>query len=998
MPFAIVLALAQVRHRFGRWVLLGLGVALVVAVPVTAAGLSSATAARAVRHAIGELSPEQRMITVNQDTVAPEAQRAAQDAHVRAGLAELTEHPVRRELGFRQLEVRGVDFLLTATDGLGTAVRATAGRLPRTCTPTHCEVVSVGAVPSAALRQAVADLGVEIVGTAERTDPLLIAGPYDPGTTPLLVGDGVDAMSRLSALELFGRHLDWVTEIDPRRVAALGAAEYVRRSHAVAEDLNRTLLLSMTAPADALQQADARADTSTRRFGLLGGVAAALLLGFTVVAAAGLRRETVVLATTMRRHGSRGAQVGFVLTVATAVVTVLAALVGSLAGAGLAAALSGGSGLPAGQVAGRALQHSAWTVAVLAVVAAAVVVGVLAAGDGRARSVWQVLDVVAVACLGAAALAVGRGNTSLSGGNDPLVAVLPVLVAVVVAVVAARLWGPLAALAGRLLPGRALAGRIGLMGAVRRPLRPVATAALIAAAVASVVFAAGYRATLREGAADQAAYQVPLDVTLASSSRVLAASTVVDPARLAAVPGVHAYGVIRTAAGISPLPGVTDSVPVLGVPAGALAAAHDWNRTSGGGPVAGALSAQAKITGRPLPGGARTISFPQKGFRPELAATLYLRAGADRELGVPLRQDGDNLVATLPRTGPLSVIAVGLDESEFWATRHAHAVGESTTDVAQIKGTLTLGFPSVDGAPATWSWDGWGAKTATTVSDGALAVPFVLDGNPTVALPGYAAVAGGELPVAVDPVTARLAKGGLLQLTLDGSTAVTARVVATSPRLPTVGARFVLADVTALADRRAVAHPGRSADEYWLDVPSGSRDAVAAILAAQPYSQLTITDRRVIQADLADDPISQGSYALLTVVGVLAAGVALLALLLLVVGERRDGAGELDAWEADGLAPRLLRRMLAVRAAAVAVVALPVGLVGGLVLTRVGVTLVAVDASGQRPTPPLRSVLGASALAVELVAGLAVAVALCWAVAAAMLRERLPVAAEVDLR
>ena len=47
------------------------------------------------------------------------------------------------------------------------------------------------------------------------------------------------------------------------------------------------------------------------------------------------------------------------------------------------------------------------------------------------------------------------------------------------------------------------------------PLRPVATAAFFAAASGIVVFAAGYQATLRQGAAEQATFAVPLSATVA---------------------------------------------------------------------------------------------------------------------------------------------------------------------------------------------------------------------------------------------------------------------------------------------------------------------------------------------------------------------------------------------------------------------------------------------------------------------------------------------------
>ena len=95
------------------------------------------------------------------------------------------------------------------------------------------------------------------------------------------------------------------------------------------------------------------------------------------------------------------------------------------------------------------------------------------------------------------------------------------------------------------------------------------------------------------------------------------------------------------------------------------------------------------------------------------------------------------------------------------------------------------------------------------------------------------------------------------------------------------------------------------------------------------------------------------------IVALLALAVAAVALVLLVIGERRDGAGELYAWEADGTRPATLRRMLAVRMVAVAAIGIPVGVLAGLLVARAGATLVAVDASGTSPTPPLSVTLGA---------------------------------------
>ena len=143
-------------------------------------------------------------------------------------------------------------------------------------------------------------------------------------------------------------------------------------------------------------------------------------------------------------------------------------------------------------------------------------VAVLLWPDTESKTHGAPLDLVALACLGTAALAESRrgGDGTLRARSDPLLVALPLLAAVTTGLVAARLWIPLARLAEKLLPRRSIAGRIALLGAVRRPLRAVATTAFLAAAVASVVFAGAYRSTLLQGSADQAAYAVPLDATL----------------------------------------------------------------------------------------------------------------------------------------------------------------------------------------------------------------------------------------------------------------------------------------------------------------------------------------------------------------------------------------------------------------------------------------------------------------------------------------------------
>jgi len=121
-------------------------------------------------------------------------------------------------------------------------------------------------------------------------------------------------------------------------------------------------------------------------------------------------------------------------------------------------------------------------------------------------------------------------------------------------------------------------------------------------------------------------------------------------------------------------------------------------------------------------------------------------------------------------------------------------------------------------------------------------------------------------------------------------------------------------------------------------------------------------------------------------------------LVLLVVGERRDDAGQLLAHEADGVATSTLRRSLWWRAVAAAVPALVAGTIAGLVLTRSVSTLVALSASGTAPTPPLLPAVGPGWTGVVLLAGLSIALVACAVATSRMLRSAWPSRPDQDLR
>ncbi len=145
------------------------------------------------------------------------------------------------------------------------------------------------------------------------------------------------------------------------------------------------------------------------------------------------------------------------------------------------------------------------------------------------------------------------------------------------------------------------------------------------------------------------------------------------------------------------------------------------------------------------------------------------------------------------------------------------------------------------------------------------------------------------------------------------------------------------------------------------------------MLAAAPYDRLAVTTQQARLAELESDAVSQGAGRLLLVAAAVALGVGLLALVLLVVGERRDDEGELLAHEADGVATSTLRRSLWLRAVGAAVPALVAGAVAGLVLTRAVTSLVELSAGGVAPTPPLLPAVGAGWTTTVLLVGVALA-------------------------
>src|SRR5262249_1227619 len=216
---------------------------------------------------------------------------------------------------------------------------------------------------------------------------------------------------------------------------------------------------------------------------------------------------------------------------------------------------------------------------------------------------------------------------------------------------------------------------------------------------------------------------------------------------------------------------------------------------------------------------------------------------------------------------------------------------------------------------------------------------------------------GQALPVLTTPAVAAAAgPDRVVALTIEGEQ-VPARVVGIVPRYRSIVAHPVVADrqtAQTLLDTRS---PGLgTTNELWAsDLPPGRAP------------ELTVVSRDDVLAQLRSDPLARGALATLGATAAVALALALVGLLLGVAGGRRGGRGGPLDLEAQGAAPATPRPHLRLRALIVAAFGLGGGIVTGVILSRLVLSLVTVTASAAKPEPPLRLVVDVPLVAAAIV-------------------------------
>jgi putative ABC transport system permease protein len=997
--YVVSLALHRLRRREGGALAAALGIATAAA--VLAGILVGGTVAkdRSVAQDVERLPAAARAVRTSWFGVPAGAEEAwpTLDRRARAALAPLPAgEPVSIAL-VRESTIGGVFVGLAAVDGLASHVLLRSGRLPRTCTASHCEVLRLrgtGRLPD------VPGLRVVEVGTAtlrsrqlfgdflaptdnaladaELAPALARASRYHlPAPGPLVVAEGVAGLVSSPVLARSYRSYGWVQPLSagtPRLWEIDRLVGDADRARARLQASSSSW--SVTVPSQELAAAEHDATVAGRRLLLVGGEAAALLVAFAVLAAGALRRDLAAARRRLTWHGARRWQRALLTGTESTAVGFGGAVVGWAVGAAAGAVAAAAADAPVGAVLRESVLSPTGILLGLGVgVLAALVIGVTVSLEARRRGRVGALELAAVAALVAALAILASGSVDstelAAGGAAPVVVLLlPGLLAFAAAVGASRLLP----VVGRTFARRGTEDvRLAGVSVARAPGAAGIAAAFLALAVGLAVLAEAYRSTLATGERDGAAFAVPADLVVREDLRTLVPVLRAAPlSRFGAIPGVEAaYPVLRSAASAGPASSIS-GVTVLGVPAEALRAMPLW-RGGWGTSRSGLASAveprgSTRFRGVVLHGTALRLEVGPSLL--SYRATVEQRDGSFRvvELGAADARRRSILSVPLPapaRGGRL--VALGLVPPRIIERGSDAGVAlQGTTTVALVGGSLS----------------GWLGENGVTVgesaSTGALRFDYAVTPQRTARLRARQPTDDSPPPVAVTPELAELAGGvgGRLPLRIAGEQ-IPVRVAAVVERIPGTRGTAVLADLGALSTAIDAASPGGAGvSEVWLEASSGRDADVAATLSRPPFSALATTSRQALERDARRDPLGHGTLLALAAAALAALVLAAAGLVLAIRADLRDDRGELTDLEAQGATPGLLRRVVAARATLVALVGVASGVVAGTALALLVTRVVSVTARADAPEPPLVTTIDPLTVAVAAALFAVAAVAL----------------------
>ncbi|MCP9484882.1 MAG: hypothetical protein MSC30_03390 [Gaiellaceae bacterium MAG52_C11] len=965
--FVLGLALRRLGRGTGATGLVVIGIALGAAAVVGVRAGTTVAQDRAVAQAVERIPEGSRSVRAvwfgvpgQSDDLQPALDARARSALRRAGALE--SHAL---VLFRETTIAGDFAGLGGVEGLARWVELRSGRLPGACRPERCEVLRLrgdGRLPAppglrlvevgeAALASnvlfgdflaptdnALADAEVSPVVAAA-------AGYHRPAPPPLFLAEGVAMLAGAPALARLYRSYAWVAPLEagtPRlwEIDDLAGGVTQARSELQA----RTTSFDLIAPVEELRSAQAESRRAGNRLALVGGEAAVLLFAFAILAAMTLRRDLRAARRRLAWSGARGWQLGLLTATETGLIALAGTMLGFALGLAGGALVAERAGAPVGDVLAKSILSGTGLllVGLVAIAATAVLVATVASMPLRlGRAPVTPLDLAAIAAALLVVFSLRRGDD-----DSGLVLLLPGLVTFAAAVAIARLLRPVLRVAERLTHRGSHGGlRLGLRLAVlslgRNPGYAVAATSFLVVSFGLALFAETYRATLSAGERDGAAYAVPRDFVVRQELRRLI--PVLDAAplgRLRALgPGVDVDPILRLTGGVGRQEGES-GITLLGLPPSSVGLLR-WRSDFGSrSPEALGAAIEAPDGDGSVRLGIDTRELVVRTSGDEVRFAAELRTVSGRFLRLDLGLTGTGtLRAVLPREARAGWL-VG------FAIEPATRLQERGADAGQaVSGRFRVLTPALE------DWIGVGGAR---LENGA--VSYTLTDQIATRLRPRVPSDREPVPVLATPRLAAAAdSAGLLPLQIAGER-VTVRVAERIARFPGVNGQAVVGDVGALLSLLNAERPGAArVDELWI---GAADDTVAARLARElerkPYDVLRVVSRRALEAEARQDPIAHGTLLALAISALVALGLALAGILLTVLGDLRDERGELFDLEAEGAAPRLLRRVIRLRALTVTLAGLLAGALTGLALGAVVTDLVALTARATAAEPPLR--------------------------------------------
>ena len=278
----------------------------------------------------------------------------------------------------------------------------------------------------------------------------------------------------------------------------------------------------------------------------------------------------------------------------------------------------------------------------------------------------------------------------------------------------------------------------------------------------------------------------------------------------------------------------------------------------------------------------------------------------------------------------------------------------NTPRVAQNNNTLqvgTLAAESVDGGLAVAFDTGLTEQSRARLTGHVATSPFAAG-----------AAASGELPALVTPALLdglELALGDVAVGRI-GGTSISVRLVGIIPAVPFAvhEQEAMLVDWSTLSvERYVVTGRFESPTEYALAVGADQADEVGRALSVEPFSAISVVDRRELARSLGDDPFAIGLFGSLALALAGSLLVAIVGLLLAAVVGARERRTAYSVLRAMGTPTRVLRRWLLLEVVPLVAVSALAGLVAGILLARTALTALTVTSEGVLAVPAPRLVI-----------------------------------------